>query len=73
MNPEILGLTASVIILIGGMMQDEKGLRIIDSIGSVMMTIYGVLIGAPSVVFLNGALAIAHAYRIVRLTKRNSR
>lgn len=69
MNPEVLGLIASTIIFASGLMQSEKKLRIIDSFGSVLMSIYGALIGAPSVIILNGGLAIAHVYRLFRLAK----
>lgn len=67
MNAEYLGLSASVIILISGLMQSETKLRIVDTVGSIMMAVYGVLIHAPSVAFLNGALTIAHLYRLWRL------
>lgn len=67
MNPEYLGLTASVIILISGMMQSEKKLRVIDAFGSILMSVYGAIIHAPAVLFLNGALTIAHLYRLWRI------
>lgn len=66
---EILGLCASVVILISGMMKGEKRLRSVDAVGSLMMAIYGALIGAFSVCFLNGALAVTHAYRLWQLRK----
>lgn len=66
---EILGICASVVILISGMMKGEKKLRAVDAVGSLMMTIYGVLLGAFSVWFLNGALAIAHLYRLWQLKR----
>lgn len=69
MNPEVLGIIASVVILISGMMKGEKRLRAVDSVGSIMMATYGALIGAFSVTFLNGALAIAHFYRLWQLKK----
>lgn len=69
MNPEVLGLIASTIIFTSGLMQSEKKLRAIDSVGSILMSIYGGLIGAPSVIILNGGLAIAHIYRLFRLKK----
>lgn len=69
MNPEALGMVASIIILISGMMKGEKRLRAVDSVGSVLMSIYGAWIGAFSVCFLNGALAIAHIYRLWQLKK----
>lgn len=67
MNPEVLGLIASCIIFASGLMQSEKKLRAVDSVGSVLMSVYGALIGAPSVVLLNGGLAIAHLYRLHKL------
>lgn len=69
MNPEILGLIASVIIFLSGLMQSEKKLRAVDAVGSVLMSIYGILISAPSVIILNGGLAIAHVYRLIILKK----
>lgn len=69
MNPEYLGLTASIIILISGLMQSERMLRVIDAFGSVLMAVYGAIIHAPSVILLNGALTIAHLYRLWRLRK----
>lgn len=50
-------------------MQNEKKLRIIDSVGSLMFTIYGVLIGAFSVILLNGCMTLAHVFRAVRLLR----
>lgn len=72
MSPEVLGLTASAIIFVSGLMQSEKKLRMIDAVGSVLMSIYGALIGAPSVVILNGGLAIAHVYRLFKLQKEEN-
>lgn len=70
MSPEVLGLIASCIIFASGLMQSEKKLRAVDSVGSVLMSIYGILIGAPSVIILNGGLAIAHVYRLYKLSKQ---
>lgn len=72
MNPEYLGLTASIIILISGMMQSEKRLRVIDAFGSVLMAVYGAIIHAPSVVLLNGCLTIAHLYRLWRIREEEN-
>lgn len=70
MNAEFLGIAASSIILISGLMQSEMKLRVIDAVGSIMMAVYGILVHAPSVIFLNGALTLAHLYRIWRLKKK---
>ena len=74
MSPEYIGLTASTIILFAGCMQDEKKLRIIDTIGSVLMTLYGIAINSLSVVFLNMGLTAAHIYRLYKIQiKKRSR
>ena len=72
MNPEILGLTSSCIILLAGCMQDEERLRIVDSFGSMLMAVYGILISSLSVVFLNACLMVAHIYRIWKIEKRKT-
>lgn len=69
MNPEIIGITSSCIILLAGCMQSEKKLRIVDVVGSLMMAVYGVLIHAPSVIFLNASLMAAHIYRLIRIER----
>lgn len=69
MNPEILGLTASCIIFASGLAQSELRLRIINAVGAILMSVYGVLIKAPSVSLLNGGLAVAHLCRVWKLKK----
>lgn len=71
-SAELLGLCASVVILISGMMKGEKKLRTVDAVGSFMMAVYGILIGAFSVWFLNGSLMFAHLFRLWQL-KKNER
>ena len=70
MNPEYIGMTASVIILLAGCMQSEKMLRTVDIIGSCLMIIYGVIINSLSVVVLNTGLTVAHIYRLLKIKKR---
>lgn len=69
MSVEVLGVIASVVILFSGLMKGERKLRLVAVIGSALMTIYGVFLGAFSVWFLNGALTFAHLYRLFKLAK----
>lgn len=71
LSAEILGIAASVVILFSGFMKGEKKLRMVAVVGSAMMTVYGVWLGAFSVWFLNGALTIAHLYRLLRLEENS--
>lgn len=66
MNFEILGTLASVIVLISFLMKGEKKIRIINIIGALMFVIYGILINAFSVYFLNGMLCLVHIYKLIR-------
>ena len=70
---EIIGVIASVIVLISFVMNGEKKIRIINIIGALLFVIYGVLINAFSVWFLNGALFFVHTYKLIKLTKKDNK
>lgn len=67
---ELIGITASVTILICFLMNDEKHIRIIDSIGALLFVIYGILINSFSVTFLNGILIIIQIYKLYKLNQK---
>lgn len=64
MNFEILGTTASVIVLISFLMKSERNIRLVNILGALMFVVYGICINAFSVWFLNGSLCLVHIYRI---------
>lgn len=64
MNYEIIGTIASVMVLISFLMNSEIKIRIVNIIGALIFVIYGILINAFSVWFLNGALCIVHLYKL---------
>lgn len=68
---EIIGVIASVIVLISFVMNGEKKIRIINIIGAILFIVYGILINAFSVWFLNGALLFVHVYKLIKLNKDN--
>lgn len=69
MNFEILGTIASVIVLISFLMKDEKRIRLVNIIGAIVFTIYGIGINAFSIWFLNGMLFIIHIRRLLVMRK----
>ena len=69
MNYEVLGTIASILVLISFLMKGEKKIRIVNIVGAIMFVIYGVLIKAFSVWFLNGALVLIHIYHLTRSQK----
>ncbi len=66
MNYEVIGTLASVIVLISFIVKGEKNIRLINIIGAFVFAIYGLLINAFSVWFLNGMLILIHLYKIKR-------
>lgn len=67
MNFEIIGTIASIIVLLSFIISGEKQIRLINIIGALVFVIYGLLINAFSVWFLNGALMIIHFYKLCKL------
>lgn len=73
---EIVGVIASILILISMCFNSSsyKGsllMRIFNLIGSIILTVYGSLIQAFSVVFLNGILVLVNIYYLIDLIVKN--
>lgn len=66
MNWEILGTIASIIVLLSFLMKGEKNIRLVNIFGALCFVVYGIMINAFSVWFLNGALCIIHLYKIFK-------
>ena len=72
-NSEIIGILASVIIIISFLFNDGLKIRIINSIGGVIFLIYGILIGSVSTIFLQAALIIIQITKIFKeIAKKKS-
>lgn len=69
MSYELIGTLASVLVLISFLMKGEKKIRLINIVGALLFVIYGILINAFSVWFLNGALILIHIYYLRKLDK----
>lgn len=63
---EIIGICATVFVLISFLMKDIKWVRIINIVGAVLFVVYGALIGALSTWLLNALLVIIHIAYLVR-------
>lgn len=73
MNFEILGTIASIFVLISFLMKGERNIRLVNIIGAFIFIIYGILINAFSIWFLNGALLIIHILKLIRRIDENGR
>lgn len=69
---EILGIIASLFILVCFTFNDEKFIRIFDGIGAFLYLVYGILIGSFSNIFLNTILIGIQIYKIVKLEKKRN-
>ena len=66
MNNEILGIGASMMVLLSFLMRGERNIRVINIFGALMFVAYGYLIHSFSTVLLNGILVIVHTERLLR-------
>ena len=62
MKWEILGILASIFVLISFLFKKERSIRLVNIFGATLFVIYGILINAFSVWFLNGILILVHLY-----------
>lgn len=69
MNYEIIGLIASVFVLISFIPKDIKLIRCINIVGCIVWIIYGILIGALSVWLMNLLVMIVHIYHLIKNKK----
>ena len=63
---EIIGVIATLFILLAFTQNDKKLIRSIDTRGAILFVIYGILIGSLSVWLLNGCLIIINIYKIIK-------
>lgn len=66
---ELIGVLASVIVLLSFVMNGESRIRIINIVGALLFVVYGLLINAFSVWFLNGTLLLVHVYKLFKLRR----
>lgn len=69
---ELIGYAGSALIVVSLMMRSLLRLRWINLIGAAIFTVYGVLIAAPPVWVVNGAIVVIDVYHLVQL-KRDRR
>ena len=64
---EIIGYAASVLVAISLMMSAIVKLRIINLIGCIFFTVYGVIIGAYPVAIVNGFIGLVNIYYLFEI------
>ena len=64
MSNEILGILATLFILVAFLQSGELRIRIFDSIGATLFILYGLLIHSFSTVLLNSILIIIQGIKV---------
>lgn len=66
---ELIGLAASVLVLVSFLMKEVRVIRTIGIAACVFFVAYGVLIDALSIWLLNGILIFVHLYYLIKSRK----
>lgn len=69
MFTEILGIIATLFIILAFTLDDKNNIRKIDIIGAILFIIYGILINSISVTLLNSILLIINIYKLYKDNK----
>lgn len=70
MTVELIGYLGSILVAISLMMKSLLRLRIINLIGALFFTLYGLLLGAYPVAFLNGMIVCIDLYYLVQMWRQ---
>jgi len=70
---EIIGICATIFILVSMLfntttLKGDIRMRVLNLVGSVIFTVYGILVPAISTAILNGALVVVNTYHLIKLT-----
>ena len=68
---ELIGIIASLFVLVCFTFDDEKKIRIFDGVGALLYVVYGILIGSISNVFMNTVLVGIQIYKLYKLKRGN--
>lgn len=70
---EVIGYVASGLILVSLLMTSLVRLRIVNAVGAAVFTVYGLLIDAPPVWVVNGAIVLIDLWQLWALLVRDRR
>ena len=68
-NFEMLGYLASIFVAVSLMMRSLTKLRVINLIGALLFTAYGLIIGAFPVAVVNAFIALVNVYYLWQTVK----
>lgn len=69
---ELIGYLASAVVLISLTLRSIVRLRLVNLLGAVIFTVYGLLIGSMPVAVMNAAIAAVNVYHLSRMREQKS-
>ena len=69
---ELLGYMASVFVAVSLMMRSVTKLRVINLVGAVLFTVYGLIIAAYPVAVVNGFIVLVNIYYLQQMHKETA-
>ena len=69
---ELIGYLASALIVVSLMMSSVLKLRVVNLVGAVVFSTYGLLIGSLPVVLTNGAITLINITHLVKIWRQRS-
>lgn len=70
---ELIGVIASIVVVISFFMNGEKRIRKMNTVGSFIFGIYGILINSISIQFLNIVSVIVNIIKIYKLNQEENK
>lgn len=64
---ELVGIIAGIIVLGSFLLKEQKRIRIVNAIGSVVFVVYGILITSYATIFLNGVMVLVQIVYLLRM------
>jgi len=64
---ELVGIIAGIIVLGSFISKEQKRIRIVNAIGSVVFVVYGILITSYATIFLNGVMVLVQIVYLLRM------
>lgn len=66
---ELIGITASALVLISFLMKGERKIRLVNIVGAIIFIAYGIMLKSVSVTLMNVGLVIVHIYYLTKKKK----
>lgn len=70
MTNEVLGITATLFVLLAFLQRGEWKIRIFDGVGALLFIVYGVLIHSFSTILLNFVLVIIQCWKLYNYSRK---